>query len=50
MWFYRAIDEDGCYIGEAYRKTDLIYKLVAEFSKERAKSFVIIRVYDKNLK
>ena len=36
MWFYRAIDEDGCYIGEAYRKTDLIYKLVAEFSKERA--------------
>lgn len=50
MWFYRAIDEDGCYIGEAYRKADLMSKLIAEFGEERTRQFTIIRVLDKTLK
>ena len=50
MWFYRALDEDGFPVGEAYRKADLIDKLADEFGEERLAEFKIIRIYDKNLK
>lgn len=48
MWLYRAYDEDGLPIAEAYRKTDLIQKLIDEFGD--AKEFVIKRVYEKWLR
>ena len=50
MWFYRAVDEDGCYMGEAYNKADLINKMIEEFGEDRAREFKIVRVYDKTLK
>lgn len=50
MWFYRAIDEYGLPVAEAYKKADLIDKLADEFGADRLKEFRIIRLYDKNLK
>jgi len=48
MWLYRAYDEDGLPIAEAYRKTDLIQKLIDEFGG--VENFVIKRVYEKWLR
>ena len=50
MWFYRAIDEDGCFIAEAYHKSDLMDKLIEEFGEEKARRFKIVRVFDKSLR
>lgn len=50
MWFYRAEDEYGLPVAEAYRKGDLIQKLIDEFGFERVKEFKIKRIFDKNLK
>lgn len=50
MWFYRAVDEFGLPYAEAYRRADLIKKLVDEFGADRLKEFIIIRIFDKNLK
>lgn len=50
MWIYRALDEDGCYMAEAYREEDLILKLIDEFGEDRLHEFKIIRIYDKTLK
>ena len=50
MWFYRAVDEYDLPIAEAYRKSDLIDKLIDEFGEERLSEFRIIRIFDKNLK
>ena len=50
MWFYIAEDEFGLPVAEAYRKSDLINKLIDEFGIERLKDFKIKRVFDKNLK
>ena len=49
MWFYRAIDEYGCYMAEAYRKEDLIEKCIDEFGEEMASTFIIVRVFDGKL-
>ena len=48
MWIYRAYDEDGLPIAEAYRKQDLIAKLEDEFGD--ISRFTIKRIYDKTLK
>ena len=50
MWFYRAIDEDGCYIAEDYSRQRLIEKLADEFGEDRLAEFRIVRLFDKNLK
>lgn len=50
MWFYRAEDEYGLPVAEAYRKDELIEKLADEFGEDRVSEFKIVRVYDKNLK
>lgn len=49
MWLYRAEDEYGLPVAEAYRKADLIDKLTDEFGEDRLQEFTIIRVFDKNL-
>lgn len=49
MWLYRAEDEYGLPVAEAYRKADLIDKLIDEFGEDRLQEFTIIRVFDKNL-
>lgn len=48
MWLYRALDEDGCILAEAYRMPDLIEKVFDEFGEDV--QFQIVRVYDKTLK
>lgn len=45
MWIWRAYDEDGLPIAEAYRKSDLIEKLEDEFGT--ADNFIIKRIYEK---
>lgn len=47
MWIYRAYDEYDLPVAEAYRKSDLINKLIDEFGEERLKEFTIKRVYEK---
>jgi len=49
MWFYRAEDECGLPVAEAYNKKNLIKKLIDEFGEEKAKEFKIVRIFDKNL-
>ena len=48
MWVYRAFDEDGCIMAEAYRKADLISKLEDEFGD--AERFTIVRVFERWLR
>lgn len=48
MWIYRAYDEDGLPIAEAYSKDDLIAKLEDEFGD--ANKFTIKRIYENWLK
>lgn len=50
MWVYRALDEDGFPVCEAYRKSDLIDRMIDEFGVERLNEFTIIRVFEKWLK
>ena len=50
MWIYRAYDEDGCIMAEAYRKQDLINKLIDEYGEEKTKTFKIVRIFEKWLK
>ena len=50
MWIYRAYDEDGLPVAEAYRKEDLIEKLEDEFGADRIRSFKIKRVFEKWLR
>ena len=50
MWIYRAYDEDDLPIAEAYRKADLISKLIDEFGEEKVTTFRIVRLFDKTLK
>lgn len=45
MWIYRAYDEDGFPVAEAYHKSDLIDKLVDEFGDYR--QFTIKRIFEK---
>ncbi len=47
MWIYRAYDEDGLPVAEAYRKQDLIEKLIDEFGADRLKEFKIKRIFEK---
>lgn len=49
MWIYRAEDEYGLPVAEAYTKADLIDKLIDEFGENRLQEFRIVRIYDKNL-
>ena len=48
MWIYRAYDEDGLPIAEAYRKSELVTKLQDEFGT--AEGFTIKRIYEAWLK
>lgn len=48
MWIYRAYDEYGLPVCEAYRKQDLINKLIDEFGS--AEQFTIKRVFEKWVK
>lgn len=47
LWLYRAEDEFGLPVGEAYKKADLIDKLIDEFGEERANEFKIVRVFER---
>ena len=49
LWIYRAYDEYGLPVAEAYRKEDLITKLKEEFPLEDINRFKIKRLYDKTL-
>ena len=49
LWIYRAEDEFGLPIAEAYRKTNLINKLIDEFGKEKVNSFKIVRIFERGL-
>lgn len=48
MWIYRAYDEGGLPIGEAYRKKDLVDKLLDEFGPD--KIYIIKRVFERWVK
>ena len=48
MWIYRAYDEFGLPIAEAYRKEDLIDKLKDEFGED-FEPYKIVRIFDKKL-
>lgn len=50
MWLYRAIDEYDLPVAEAYRKSDLIDKLIDEFGEEILDKVKIVRVFEKGLK
>lgn len=50
LWIYRAEDEFGLPVAEAYRKADLINKLIDEFGEEKANNFKIVRIFDKSLR
>ena len=47
MWFYRAVDEDGCILAESYNELELISKVWGEFGRI---NFRIIRYFNKSLK
>ena len=49
MFIYRAHDEYGLPVAEAYRKSDLIEKLIDEFGLESLSEFTIKRIYEKYL-
>lgn len=50
LWVYRAEDEFGLPVAEAYRKSDLVDKLIDEFGEEKAMEFKIIRVFERGLR
>ena len=50
LWVYRAEDEFGLPVAEAYRKSDLIDKLIDEFGEEKAMEFKIVRVFERWLR
>ena len=47
LWVYRAVDEDGFVMAEAYSKARLIEKLWEEFGRA---DFKIIRYFDPTLR
>lgn len=47
LCIYRAEDEFGFHVREAYTKKDLIDKLIDEFGEERENEFKIIRVFER---
>lgn len=49
LWVYRAEDEFGLPVAEAYRKSDLIDKLIDEFGEEKAVEFKIIYIFERGL-
>lgn len=46
MWIFRAYDEYGLPVAEAYHKSDLIEKLIEEFGEERLQDFTIKKVFE----
>ena len=50
MWIWRAYDEYDLPVAEAYRKQDLINKLIDEFGENMLSRFTIKRIYEKWLK
>lgn len=50
MWIYRAYDKYGLPIAEAYRRADLIDKIIEEFGEEKIKEIIIVKIFEKWLR